>query len=57
VSAGNWSGGVQVFGLAEDGVGWVDDARNRNMIPDHVRAAVDTLEAQIISGAIAVPVQ
>jgi basic membrane protein A len=55
VSEGAWAGGVHEFGLAEDGVGWVYDARNRHMIPDHVRAAVDSLEARIVSGAIEVP--
>jgi len=57
VSEGEWSGGVHEFGLAEDGVGWVYDARNRQMIPDSVRAAVDSLEAEIVSGDIDVPAQ
>ncbi len=55
VQEGHWSGGVHVFGLAEHGVGWVYDARNRHMIPDPVRATVDSLEAEIVSGAIEVP--
>jgi basic membrane protein A len=57
VSEGGWSGGVHEFGLAEGGVDWVYDARNRHMIPDHVRATVDSLERQIVSGAIEVPAQ
>src|SRR5207247_2485378 len=28
-SQGHWAGGVRVFGLREDGVGWVYDTRNR----------------------------
>lgn len=55
VSQGGWSGGVHVFGLADDGVGWVYDANNRGMIPDPVKAQVDTLEARIERGAIEVP--
>lgn len=55
VSRGEWTGGVHEFGLAEDGVGWVYDARNRHLIPDHVRATVDSLERQIVAGAIEVP--
>lgn len=55
VSQGGWSGGVHVFGLADDGVGWVYDANNRAMIPDPVKAQVDTLEARIERGAIEVP--
>jgi basic membrane protein A len=57
VSEGDWSGGVQDFGLAEDGVGWVYDARNRHMIPDPVRATVDSLRAGIIAGAVEVPIR
>jgi basic membrane protein A len=30
---GRWQGGVRTFGLGEDGVGWVYDARNQNLIP------------------------
>jgi basic membrane protein A len=55
VSRGEWAGGVHEFGLAEDGVGWVYDARNRGMIPDAAKAAVDTLEAHIEAGTIEVP--
>jgi basic membrane protein A len=52
---GGFRGGVRVFGLAEGGVGWVYDPRNRALIPDSIKAAVDTLESQIVSGAIRVP--
>jgi basic membrane protein A len=55
VSEGRWSGGVHVFGLAENGVGWVYDANNRGMIPDPVKTQVDSLEARIERGVIEVP--
>jgi basic membrane protein A len=55
VQHGRWSGGVHVFGLAEDGVGWVYDARNKAQIPDSIKARVDALRGEIIAGRIQVP--
>ena len=57
LSEGRWTGGVRQFGLAEKGVGWVYDERNRAQIPDRVKTVVDSLEAEIIAGRIAVPNQ
>ncbi len=57
LSAGKWSGGIRQFGLAEKGVGWVYDDRNKAQIPDRVKMVVDSLEAEIIAGKIAVPSQ
>ena len=57
VLEGRWSGGVKVFGLAEGGVTWVYDDRNRALIPDPARAAVDSLKAEIIAGRIVAPTQ
>jgi basic membrane protein A len=54
---GHWQGGVKVFGLAEDGVSWVYDDRNRALIPDRVKAAVDSLRAEIVAGRIVAPTQ
>jgi basic membrane protein A len=53
--AGRFSGGVHVFGLKEDGVGYVYDENNRDLIPDEVRKKVEELKAQIIAGEIKVP--
>ena len=53
--AGNWKSGVRVFGLADQGVGWVYDTRNQKMIAAPVKAMVDSLERLIVSGAIVVP--
>ena len=52
---GRFTGGIQVFGLAEDGVGWVYDDRNRALIPDAVKAKVDSLRAEIVAGHITAP--
>jgi basic membrane protein A len=52
---GQWQGGVKVFGLAEDGVTWVYDRRNQALIPDAVKATVDSLRAEIVAGRIVAP--
>jgi len=46
---------VQTFGLADDGVKWVYDERNKALIPDAVKARVDTLQARIVRGEITAP--
>lgn len=51
---GAWKGGVQVFGLKQDGVGWVYDDRNRALIPDAAKAKVDSLQALIVAGRLQV---
>lgn len=55
--AGRFTGGIQVFGLAENGVGWVYDDRNRMLIPDAVKAKVDSLHAEIVAGRITAPTE
>ncbi len=55
VKEGTFRGGIQQFGLAERGVGYVYDANNRALIPDSVKARLDTLERDIIAGRIVVP--
>jgi basic membrane protein A len=47
--------GVQHLGLAENGVTWVYDANNKALIPDAIKARVDSLQAQIVAGRIVVP--
>ena len=54
---GHWQGGVQVFGLAQDGVTWVYDDRNKALIPDAAKAKVDSLRAEIVAGRITAPSQ
>jgi basic membrane protein A len=55
VKAGTFRGGVYSFGLKEGGVSYVYDERNRSLIPDDVRARVEGLRQEIISGSIRVP--
>ncbi len=51
---GTWQGGIQVLGLAEDGVGWVVDEHNRSLVPAEMEAAVEQARQDIIAGTIAV---
>ena len=46
--------GVQVLGLAEDGVGYAVDEYNESLITDEMSAAVEEAKAQIIAGEIEV---
>jgi basic membrane protein A len=57
VLEGRWTGGVKVFGLAEQGVTWVYDDRNKALIPDAAKATVDSLRTVIQAGGIVVPTQ
>jgi basic membrane protein A and related proteins len=54
---GTFRGGIQQFGLAENGVGYVYDANNRALIPDSVRARVQALRDSIVAGRITVPAE
>ncbi len=55
VKEGTFVGGIQQFGLAENGVGYVYDENNRALIPPAVRARLDSLTADIIAQRIIVP--
>lgn len=55
VQEGRFASGIQQFGLAEKGVGYIYDANNRGLIPDAVKARLDELTADIIAGRIKVP--
>ena len=55
VKEGTFQGGIFQLGLAEQGVDYVYDERNRSLIPDSVRARVEALRAEIIAGRIKVP--
>jgi basic membrane protein A len=50
-----WQGGVRVFGLKEKGVDYVYDRNNHSLIPEAVRARVESLRQDIIDGKIQVP--
>lgn len=55
VKQNTFKGGVQQFGLAEKGVGYVYDQNNKGLIPDSVRTRLQQIEAEIIAGRIKVP--
>ena len=55
VRDGSFRGGIYQYGLAENGVGYVYDARNAPQIPDSVRTKLEALKAEIIAGKIIVP--
>ena len=57
VKENRFEGGVKTFGVADDGVKWVYDDRNKALIPDAVKAKVDTLRARIIRGEITAPTE
>ena len=52
-----FEGGVYSFGLKENGVGYVYDDNNRNLIPLDVRNRVESLKQDIIEGRIKVPTE
>ncbi|MBX2886844.1 MAG: BMP family ABC transporter substrate-binding protein [Granulosicoccus sp.] len=51
---GNWTSGIQVLGLAEEGVGWALDEHNDAMVTDDMKAAVEKVRADIIAGTLSV---
>ena len=55
VKEGTFQGGIFQLGLAEQGVDYVYDDKNRSMIPDSARARVEALRAEIVAGRIRVP--
>jgi len=54
VNSGEWESGVQVMGLAEDGVGYAVDENNQALITPEMKEAVEAAKAKIISGEITV---
>ncbi|MCK5041182.1 MAG: BMP family ABC transporter substrate-binding protein [Sphingomonadales bacterium] len=51
---GNWHSGVEVLGLAEDGVDYALDEHNEHLITDEMRQRLAEARAKIISGEIVV---
>ena len=51
---GNFTSGVQVLGVAEEGVGWALDENNRSLISADMEAAIEQARADIESGKIVV---
>ena len=51
---GNWTSGIQVLGLAEDGVGWALDEYNKDLVSDEMKAKVEAAAADIVAGKLQV---
>ncbi len=51
---GTWKPGIRVLGLKEGGVGWALDKYNKSLITPEMKARMDQIEADIISGKIKV---
>jgi basic membrane protein A len=45
-----WTGGVQVLGLAQEGVGWALDDNNKALITPDMKTKVDTATSDIVTG-------
>ena len=52
---GTFKGGVRELGLKQNGVGYVYDEHNKDLIPDEVIEKVEEFKAKIIAGEIVVP--
>ncbi|MEL6217941.1 MAG: BMP family ABC transporter substrate-binding protein [Pseudomonadota bacterium] len=51
---GNFSSGVQILGIAEDGIDWAVDENNAALVTPELKAAVEGAKAGILSGEITV---
>ncbi len=54
---GNFSGGLRILGLKENGVGFTYNDRNRKLIPADIHDRVLALQSKIVAGEVAVPVE
>ncbi len=51
---GTWKPGIQVLGLAEDGVGWALDEHNRDLVSAEMKGKVEQARADILASKITV---
>ena len=51
---GSWKAGTQVWGLAEDGVGWALDEHNQSLVTEDMKSKVEQAKKDIVAGAIQV---
>ena len=49
-----WKPGIQVLGLAEDGVGWALDEHNKSLVSAEMKSKVEQARADILANKIAV---
>jgi basic membrane protein A len=50
----SWTAGVEVLGLAENGVGWALDEHNAAIVSNEMKAEIEALREKIIAGEISV---
>lgn len=53
---GKYQNGARTFGLKEDGVGYINDNNNKNLIPDDITKKMKEIEEKIIKGEIKVTI-
>ncbi|MEN0088144.1 MAG: BMP family ABC transporter substrate-binding protein, partial [Pseudomonadota bacterium] len=53
-TSGDFTTGINVLGLAEEGVGYSLDDNNMKLVDDEMKMAVEQAKADIISGTITV---
>jgi len=51
---GEWKSGMQVLGLAEEGVGWAIDEHNESLITAEMKSSLEDAAAKIVAGDISV---
>jgi basic membrane protein A len=51
---GTWKSGIEVLGLAQDGVGWALDKHNAKLVSGDMKARVEQIRKDIIAGKIKV---
>ncbi|MBK6539037.1 MAG: BMP family ABC transporter substrate-binding protein [Ignavibacteria bacterium] len=51
-----FTGGVKIFGLKENGVSYVYDDNNKNLISTEIKNKVDSIRSKIISGEIKIEI-
>ena len=49
-----WKPGIQVLGLAEDGVGWALDEHNKSLVSAEMKGKVEQARADILANKIMV---
>jgi len=52
---GTFSGGMRVYGLADEGVDYIHDGPHAAGIPDDVKKKIESLRADVVEGRVAVP--
>ncbi len=50
----SWKPGVEVLGLAQDGVGWALDEHNASLVTEEMKTTIESLREKIIAGEIEV---